>query len=96
MEKMSMKITLNNRMPFSNPILKGYWVTTIRYILYGLDIEKGIRIEYLYNFGLPVGNSAFDTTWLEFDFLVSKIKKNGLRLLGQTVESEFVLTGKFM
>ena len=38
-----------------------------------LSIEKGIRIEYPYNFGLPLGNSAFVTIWLEFDLLVRTI-----------------------
>ena len=37
------------------------------------SIEKGIRIEYPYNFGLPLGNSAFVTIWLEFDLLVRTI-----------------------
>ena len=36
-------------------------------------IGKGIRIEYPYNFGLPLGNSAFVTIWLEFDLLVRTI-----------------------
>ena len=26
-------------------------------------IEKGMRIEYPYNFGLPLGNSAFVSIW---------------------------------
>ena len=41
----------------------------------GLTIEKGIRIEYSYNFGLPLGNSAFVRIWLEFDLLVRTIVK---------------------
>ena len=36
-------------------------------------IEKGIRIEYQYNFGLLLGNSAFVTICLEFDLLVRTI-----------------------
>ena len=36
-------------------------------------IEKGIRIEYPYNFGLPLGNSTFVTIWLEFDLFVCTI-----------------------
>ena len=36
-------------------------------------IEKGIRIEYPYNFGLPLGKSAFVTIWLEIDLLVRTI-----------------------
>ena len=45
------------------------------FILYGWvgAIEKGIRIEYPYNYGLPHGNSAFVTIWLEFDLLVRTI-----------------------
>ena len=35
------------------------------------SIKKGkIKIKYQYNFGLPHGNSAFVTLWLEFDLLV--------------------------
>ena len=41
-------------------------------------IEKGISIEYPYNFGLPLGNSAFVRVWLEFDLLVRTIvQSNG-------------------
>ena len=36
-------------------------------------IEKGISIEYPYNFGLPLGNSAFVMVWLEFDLFVRTI-----------------------
>ena len=36
-------------------------------------IEKGRSIEYPYNFGLPLGNSAFVIVWLEFDILVRTI-----------------------
>ena len=36
-------------------------------------VEKGISIEYPYNFGLPLGNSAFVMVWLEFDLLVRTI-----------------------
>ena len=38
-----------------------------------LGIEKGINIEYPYNFELPLGNSDFVTIWLEFDLLVRTI-----------------------
>ena len=41
--------------------------------IYANIIEKGIRIEYPYNYGLPHGNSAFVTIWLDFDLLVRKI-----------------------
>ena len=53
-------------------------------------IEKGIRIEYPYNFGLPLGNSAFVTIWLEFDlWSVQLYKSKGNTRSGrQTVESE--------
>ena len=36
-------------------------------------IEKGIRIEYPYNFRMPLGDSDFVTIWLEFDLLVRTI-----------------------
>ena len=36
-------------------------------------LEKGIRIGYLYHFGLPFANSAFVMIWLEFDLLVLTI-----------------------
>ena len=43
-----------------------------RYII-ERDIDKEIIIEYPYNFGLPLGISAFVTIWLEFDLLVRTI-----------------------
>ena len=36
-------------------------------------LEKGIRIDYPYNFGLPLGNLAFVMIWIEFDLLVRTI-----------------------
>ena len=36
-------------------------------------IEKGIIIEYQYNFGLPLGNSNFVPIWLESDLLVRTV-----------------------
>ena len=36
----------------------------------GTSLEKGIRIEYPYNFGFLLGNSGFVTIWREFDLLV--------------------------
>ena len=40
---------------------------------YVQTIEKGISIEYPYNFGLPLDNSAFVIVLLEFDLLVRTI-----------------------
>ena len=36
-------------------------------------LQNMIRKEYLYNFGLPLGNSDFVIIWLEFDLLFRTI-----------------------
>ena len=46
---------------------------SVNKILNHPTIEKGIRIEYPYNFGLPLGNSAFVTIWLDFYLMVRTI-----------------------